>query len=179
MIFRREARAAIPFPSRPRSDLEVHVPCGSRALGCSPTSLFSPYPCRLPGVPTRSPWYLHPFSPMSPSAPARGGGSAPWASPPLVSTPMALPAPERCSRNVRKEVLGVEGTAPRSMANRPETALGRVLGSQCTPPAVPPLRTARSAHAARANRKLGAGTRGGACGGGAAGGVRLGRALCR
>lgn len=63
-----------------------------------------------------SPFSSHPgYPPLNPSPPARTPGTgeragrrAPWASPPLVRTPMALPSPERCSRYFGKEVLDVE-----------------------------------------------------------------------
>lgn len=90
---------------------------------------------------------------------------------------MALPTPERCSRNLRKLALGVEGALSWSMASRSlrSETVGRVLGSP-RPPPEPSLRTAGPALFARANRKPGAGTRGGACGRGVAKGTpRAGR----
>lgn len=66
-----------------------------------------------PSIPTRVILLCSPLRPPSPSARApetgeRAGRRAPWASPPLVRTPMALSFPEKCSKYFGKEPQELE-----------------------------------------------------------------------
>lgn len=107
LVFLIKNPVAILLPPPPRSDWGVARPApppeGTSAVPGRPAA---PTPFSLP----HSFSLVPPFLPVgAPSRPSPGRECAPCASPPLVNTPMALPTPESCSRNCRREPLGVEG----------------------------------------------------------------------